>query len=236
VKSFSAANYRRAGLAGESIAVVFGSDLANSTEAARLPLPTTLAGTTVKVKDGANIERLAPLFFVSPNQVNYLVPLGTAPGFATVTITNANNRAAAETTQVLNIAPGIFTANSNGSGVPAALALRVKADGSRQYEPVFRFDTEQNKFVPAEIDLGPETDQVFLVLFATGLRRAPLSALAAQVGGGLADIVFAGPTPGFEGVDQVNILLPRRLIGLGDGALILMADDQKANSITINVK
>src|SRR5262249_31728044 len=151
-------SYRRAGLAGESIVAAFGSDLSNRTEAATtLPLPTTLAGTTVKFKDGANVERLAPLFFVSPGQINYLVPLGTEPGLVTVTMTNANGKAVVEETQVLTIAPGVFTANADGRGAPAALALRVRADGSQRFDPVFRFDPAQNKFVPSEIDLGAET-------------------------------------------------------------------------------
>src|SRR5262245_59018987 len=140
VKSISAASFRRAGLAGGSIVAAFGADLATTTEAATLPLPLTLGGTTVRIRDGANVERLAPLFFVSPAQVNYLIPPGAAPGFATVTITNENNVAKAEETQVLTIAPGVFTANADGRGAPVALSLRVKSDGSQQYAPVFRFD------------------------------------------------------------------------------------------------
>jgi uncharacterized protein (TIGR03437 family) len=237
VKSVSAASYRRAGLAEESIVAAFGSDLATTTEAATaLPLPTTLGGTTVKIQDGADVEQSAALFFVSPNQVNYLVPLGTKPGFATVTVTNANNKGMAESTQVLTIAPGIFTANSDGRGVPAAFALRVSADGSQRFDPVFRFDPAQNSFVPTPIDLGAETDQVFLVLFATGLRGVAPSLIDATIDEGLADIVFAGAAPGFEGVDQVNIRLTRRLIARGEVGLALMADDQKANPVTISIK
>ncbi|MGH9934797.1 MAG: hypothetical protein ACREAM_01045, partial [Blastocatellia bacterium] len=193
VKSVSAASFRRAGLAGESIVAAFGADLATTTEAATTtPLPTTLGGTTVKIKDGSNVERLAPLFFVSPNQANYLVPFGTEPGLATVTVTNANSKAMVEETQVLTIAPGVFTANANGRGAPTALALRVKSDGSQRFEPVFRFDPAQNKFVSVEIDLGDETDQVFLVLFATGLRSGDPSVIQAEIGGGFANVLFVG--------------------------------------------
>ncbi len=237
VKSFSAASFRRAGLAGESIVAAFGSDLANTTEAATtLPLPTALGGTTVRIKDGAGAERLAPLFFVSPNQVNYLVPRGTEPGLAAVTVTNANGKAVAEDTQVLTIAPGIFTANSDGLGAPAALALRIRADGAQQFDPVFRFDQAQNKFVPAAIDLGAETDPVFLVLFATGLRSLDPSLIEATVDGGLADILFVGAAPGLAGVDQVNIRLSRQLVGRGEVSLVLFADDQKANQVVISVR
>jgi uncharacterized protein (TIGR03437 family) len=237
VKSFSAASFRRAGLAGESIVAAFGSELASTTEAAAtLPLPTALGGTTVRIKDGAGFERLAPLFFVSPNQVNYLVPLGTEPGFAAVTVTNANGRAVAEDTQVLTIAPGIFTANSDGRDAPAALALRVRADGSQRFDPVFRFDPAQNRFVPAEIDLGVGTDQVFLILFATGMRNLDPSLIEATVDGELADILFVGGAPGLAGVDQVNMRLARPLAGRGEVGVVLYADDQKANPVTISVR
>jgi len=68
-----------AGLAAEEIASAFGTNLSASTAvAASLPLPVTLAGVTVRVRDSVDNERLAPLFFVSPGQINYLVPSGTA--------------------------------------------------------------------------------------------------------------------------------------------------------------
>ncbi|HEX4950154.1 MAG TPA: hypothetical protein VFZ34_26040, partial [Blastocatellia bacterium] len=80
VTSVSGASYRRAGLAPEAIISAFGSNLATATETAKdKPLPTTLAGTRVKIVDSLGIERFAPLFYVSPEQVNYLIPLGTEP-------------------------------------------------------------------------------------------------------------------------------------------------------------
>jgi uncharacterized protein (TIGR03437 family) len=151
-------------------------------------------------------------------------------------VTNANNRAATEETQVMSIAPGVFTANGDGSGVPAALALRVKADGSQRFDLVFRFDPAQNRFVPAAIDMGVETDQVFLVLFATGLRAVAPSAIEAGIGGKLAEVLFAGAAPGLDGIDQGNIRLSRELIGRGEVGVVLHADDQNANAVTISVK
>ncbi|MEK7830404.1 MAG: hypothetical protein AAB401_04915, partial [Acidobacteriota bacterium] len=67
----SAASYAGERLAPEEIVSAFGIGLATATQVATtLPLPTTLAGTTVKVRDSANVERQAPLFFVAPTQVN----------------------------------------------------------------------------------------------------------------------------------------------------------------------
>jgi hypothetical protein len=86
--SVSAASYGASELARDSIAIAFGASLARATLSALLPLHPSIAGTTVRVKDSAGVERLAPLFFVSPTQVNYQVPAGTSIGGATITVTS----------------------------------------------------------------------------------------------------------------------------------------------------
>ncbi len=238
VASVSAASFSGATLAGESIVAAFGTGLAVATQAAAtLPLPTSLAGTTITVKDSAGAERLAPLFFVSPAQANYQMPPGTAPGSATVTIINRYGEVSAGTVRVEAVAPGLFAANANGQGVAAALALRVKADGSQSYEPVSRFDPTQNRFVSVPIDLGSETDQVFLILFGTGARfRSSLLTVSARIGGVDAPVLFVGAQGDFVGLDQINLQVPRSLIGRGEVEIRLTADGQQANAVTINVK
>jgi uncharacterized protein (TIGR03437 family) len=238
VASVSAASFSGVTLASESIVAAFGTGLAIITEAAAtLPLPTSLAGTTITVKDSAGAERLAPLFFVSPAQANYQMPPGTAPGMATVTITNRYGEVSAGTVQIAAVAPGLFAANANGQGVAAALVLRVKADGTQQFEPVSRFDAAQNRFVPTPIDLGPASDQVFLILFGTGARfRSSLSSVSARIGGVEAPVLFVGAQGDFVGLDQINLQLPRSLIGRGEVEIRLIADGQSANAVTINIK
>ena len=238
VASVSAASFSGATLASESIVAAFGAGLAITTQAAAtLPLPTALAGTTINVKDSAGVERQAPLFFVSPGQINYQMPPGTAPGQATVTITNRYGEVSAGTVRIAAVAPGLFAANANGQGVAAALALRVKADGSQSYEPVSRFDAAQNRFVSTPIDLGPETDQVFLILFGTGLRfNSGLPATKVSVGGVDSEVLFAGATPDFVGLDQANVRLARNLIGRGEMDVVLTADGKTANTVRIGIK
>ena len=69
----SAASFSGTELAADLIVAAFGNELATDTvSASTMPLTTLLGGTTVKVRDGAGFERVAPLFFVSPTQVNYL--------------------------------------------------------------------------------------------------------------------------------------------------------------------
>jgi len=238
IANVSAASFSGPPLASESIVAAFGLGLATTTQAATtLPLPTSLAGTTVKVKDSAGTERLAPLFFVSPNQVNYQIPPGTAAGTATITITSEAGAVSTGTAQIAAAAPSLFTANASGQGVAAAVALRVKADGSQSYEPVAQFDAAQNKYVSRPIDLGPETDQVYLLLFGTGIRyRSTLSAVSARIGTIDAPALYAGAQGGFVGLDQVNVRLPRSLIGQGEIDLVLAVDGQNANMVRVNIQ
>src|SRR5262249_43323996 len=149
--------------------------------------PTTLGETTVKVKDNTGMERAAPLFFVSPMQINFLTPAGSIPGPATVTVTGSNGATSTGATQINTVSPGLFTANSDGAGAPAAIVVRVKSDNTQEIEAVAQLDSTTNKFVPRPIDLGPDagasSDRVFLILFGTGLRgRSGLSRIIARIG------------------------------------------------------
>ncbi|MGH9936234.1 MAG: hypothetical protein ACREAM_08310, partial [Blastocatellia bacterium] len=120
VASVSAASFSGLELAAESIAAAFGQDLATATEAATsLPLPTTLAGASVRVRDSAGTERAAPLFFASPLQINYQIPPGAAPGAASVSVLRGETVIAAGAAPIAMVAPGLFAANANGQGVAA---------------------------------------------------------------------------------------------------------------------
>ena len=91
VACVSAASFRAADVASEAIIAAFGVNMATATlQANTVPLPTQLAGTTVTVKDSLGVERLAPLFFVSANQINYQMPPGTAAGQTTITVRSGN--------------------------------------------------------------------------------------------------------------------------------------------------
>ena len=235
--SVSAASYQRVLLARGSIASAFGTALATGSQsAAGAPLPTNLAGTTVTVKDSLGRQRLAPLFYVSPTQINYQIPPGTANGAATVFISNGSGIFTTSTIQVTRVAPGFFTANSAGTGLAAAQTQRLRGATST-FEPMWRFDVATNKPVALPIDLGPTTDQVYLVLFGTGLRfRTALSTVKATIGGVNAEVVYAGVQPDFVGLDQVNVLLPRTLIGRGEVDVVLIVDGQAANTVRVNIK
>ncbi len=238
VAGVSAASFIGTSLATESIVAAFGSGLAKSTEVATTqPLPTTLGGTQVSVLDSQGTERLAPLFFISPGQINFQVPPGTATGQALVTIIQDGAMVAAASPQIAMVSPGLFSANASGQGLVIGVALRVKADGTQSFEPVVNFDEEKRQFVAAPINLDSPSDNVFLVLFGTGLRnRSALSAVDVKIGGVNAEAIFAGPQGSFVGLDQLNVSLPRSLAGRGEVDVAVTIDGHEANRLKVAIK
>ncbi|NOT63130.1 MAG: PKD domain-containing protein [Acidobacteria bacterium] len=88
----SAASYAGV-IAPDSIVALFGTGMATGIGfGATVPLPTTLLGTTVMVRDSLGTSRPAPLFFVAATQINFLVPKDTAPGASTIIIRAATAR------------------------------------------------------------------------------------------------------------------------------------------------
>ena len=90
--------------------------------ASTVPLPTTLGGATVTIRDSLGTEQLASLFFTSPGQINCHIPAGLAPGAANVTVTTTSGAEINGALQIANVAPGLFSASATGQGVAAALA------------------------------------------------------------------------------------------------------------------
>ncbi len=235
--SVSAASFvSNASLTADEIVAGFGTGLSqNVIPATTVPLPTQLDGTEVIVKDANGTERPAGLFFVAPTQLNYLIPAGTANGNVTITVRRNGVDTAQGTATIESVAPGLFAANANGQGVAAAVILR-RRNGVDTFEPVAQFNQAVSRFEPLPIDLGPDTDTVFLLAFGTGFRAAAQSAVSATVGGTASTFVATAPVSGFEGLDQANILIPRSLIGRGLVDIVFMADGKTANTVQINIK
>lgn len=158
-------------------------------------------------------------------------------GPALVTVTAGDGRISTGVVQLNPVAPGLFTADASGGGIPAANALLFRFDGSAVAQSVGRFDPATNRFVPEPLDLGPEDNHLFLVLFGTGISaRTELSAVTARIGGVLAPVTFASAQGGFVGLDQVNVEVPRDLAGRGEVEVELIVDGQTTNTVTINIR
>jgi uncharacterized protein (TIGR03437 family) len=245
VTSTNAASFSAAQMAPESIIAAFGTGMATGVQvASTVPLPTNLGGTTVKVIDSANISRDAALFFVAPLQVNFQAPPGTAEGVARVIVQLNGNIVDAGTINITKVAPGMFSASADGTGVASALVLRFNAaNPGGVYEPVARYDAGQGKFVPIQIDMGPATDTLYLILYGTGLRSRTNAGNVLITLDSLpqrplnpADFEDCFAAPGFVGLDQCNIKLPRTLIGKGLINVTLTVDGKISNTIQLLFK
>lgn len=223
----NAADYRGGQLALDSIVAAFGTNLASSIESAQsLPLPQALAGTTVTVNGSA-----APLFFVSPTQLNFLLPPNLELGPAQILVSNAAGTYALGTVEIVAARPALFTANASGQGDAAAVAT---ADGI--------------SFQTAPFDVTINGKPNVLLLFGTGWRRAAVNtpntsngvaeAVTVTVEGLTARVLFAGAHGGLAGLDQLNVELPAGLAGKGARRVdvIVTVNGSVANRVTVPLK
>jgi uncharacterized protein (TIGR03437 family) len=231
----SAASYQGPELAAASIASAFGGGFSTTSETATtLPLPFSLAGVSVIVTDSLGASRPAPLFFVSSSQINLLIPNETAGGAAAITVARGSKIRWRSAVTVAQVAPGLFSANSDGRGVAAAVALLVRSDGSRTSQLAFECADGAGSCVPLPLELGAGNDRAFLQLFGTGIRgRQALEDVHVQIGGMEAEVLYAGPQGSFVGLDQVNVEIPRALAGKGEVEVMLAVGAETSNLVTV---
>jgi len=222
-------------IAPNSIVSAHGLQIGAATKSAlSLPLPIVLSGVSLQITDSLSVSGLQSLFYVAPNQINFVVS-NIATGTASVKILNGDTPEPTATVQVATVAPGLFTVNGAGTGVPAALAIRRSIATQTDTEvPVFNCNA--NSCTSTGIDVGPDA-QVFLSLFGTGIRgRSSLANVVVTIGGVSATVLFAGAQGEFPGLDQVNVVLPANLQGRGQQDLVLTVDGQVANTVRIHIK
>jgi uncharacterized protein (TIGR03437 family) len=207
--------------AAEEQVSLFGSNLAAATLlGAPLPLPTSLGGVTVNVTDSA--IHPAGLILVSPGQLNFVMPAGIAGSTATVTVVSPSASVAPLRIPIAPVAPGIYSAGSNGKGLAAAQIIRVRADGTQTSEIVS----------PSPISFGSDT--LYLVLYGTGIRgRSSIGNVSCTIGAATLPVIYAGAQPQYPGLDQVDVLLPASLKGSGQVNVTVIVDGQTSNPVTL---
>ena len=202
---------------------IFGSTLSLATaSASAVPLPTSLADTTVTVNGLPG-----RLLYVSPTQINVELPYIIPPGPVSFVVTSAGAASTPFATHVSPAAPGIFT---SADGQAAAL------DND---DPASAIDADH----PAKV--GSVVSLFFTGLGAVDIpvhagEPGPLSPLAkavakvaATVGGQPATIQFAGLAPGYAGLAQVNLVVPP--LATGVYPVIIVVGDAVSNSALLNV-
>ena len=210
---------------------LFGAKLATSTAFASSPAwPSTLGGATVTIRDSAGTAHTATLSYASAAQINYRVPDTVATGLATVTIT-ADGVSIPGAINVVSAYPNLF--NVGAESLVAGYVLRFRSNGTQSTEPVWGV-TAAGTITPTPIDLGADSDLVYLVLFGTGLGKN--AQVAVSIGGVNLTPAYAGPQGTFTGLDQYNLLLPRSLAGKGKVGVIITADGRTSNQVNVSIK
>jgi uncharacterized protein (TIGR03437 family) len=205
-------------IAGKAIVAAFGAGLATMTQAATaLPLPIELGGTTIRVTDSTGATRSAPMFYASPNQINYQIPPDTTIGPAFVTVTSSDGRVSTGAIQIISSAPALFTLSGDGQGAAAAL------DGLTYAGPPFnatRSTGEPN--ILAFFCTGFGAD-------ATDIDGNVNASVQVTIDGNPSTLLYAGRAPGLTGANQVNVLLPA---GISSGTHTLQLS---RNSVSSNI-
>lgn len=222
--------------ASEAIASAYGAELAAGVTVARLPLPVELDGLEVRVRDARGNDSAGSLYFVSPAQVNFVLGPNLAAGLAQVELRRRGRTLATGAVLIEDVAPALFSANGDGQGVGAALAVTVRPDGSQLVRPVFDAGAPAGGRTAMPIGLGEGGERVYLELFGTGLRHARGEAFATI---GEVEVPVIGPVAQAEypGLDQVNLgPLPRSLAGRGELPIRLLVRGRAANPVTVRIQ
>jgi uncharacterized protein (TIGR03437 family) len=204
-----------------SIVSMFGTNFANSTGAASVkPLPDTLNGVSILVN---NVP--APLIFVNQLQANFQLPFETQPGTATVVVTANGLESQAAMVNVSAVEPGIFETGTNQ-------AVVLNPDNSLA-----------DSGSPAKVG-------TVVVMYVTGLGPLdhplptgspalsnPLSNATVvptvTIGGANAVVQFAGMSPGFVGLGQINMVIPK--LANGTYPVVVTQGSQSSNNPVMSV-
>ncbi len=233
----NAASFAQGTVTPGYLATLFGTNLATgAVPATTNPLPTTLSGSTVTLTDGAGKTLTAELLFVSPGQVNFLVPASAQAGSGTLTVAQGA-LTATYSLQIGATHPGLFAANSQGTGAATGNALHLAADGSETYSEISNCSGSPLVCSSLPIAFTSDSDRIFLVLYGTGIRNVTsASTVTVIIAGQSLPVLYAGPQNQYEGLDQINVELPRSMASAGQVPVQVTIDGQSANPVSIIVQ
>jgi uncharacterized protein (TIGR03437 family) len=194
-------------LAPNAIATIYGTNLSYDTGAVsdgnivNRMMPVMLAGVRVFVAGIA-----APLYYVSPKQINFVIPSSIYPGEM-----------------------DLFLSREGTGGPHVSITVRDVGPGLYQWEPGMIASTHADGSV---ITSGhPARAGEVVVLYGTGLGRTDPDVVSGQISMAAAQIVslsglrllvagtavqaaslyYAGVTPGIPGLYQINVKLPAQM-------------------------
>jgi uncharacterized protein (TIGR03437 family) len=212
-----------------ALASVFGTGLSNAIYKSAAPYPTSL-GAAGLGGDGVSVSvngQAAPVFFVSPTQINFQVPWETAAGTASVTVSVAGGASNTVSVPVVSAGPGLFVSGTSAIVQNAAdYSLNGPSHPAAAGSTIIAYLTGSGPVSPAA------TDGVAAPLTSLMYATAPHSA---TIGSTAATVSFAGLAPGWVGLVQANVLVPAALAA-GTYPLTVTIDGQTSNAGSISVQ
>lgn len=193
----NAASYNAATIAPGQLVTIFGANLASG------GIKVTFDGTP------------AQLLYTTANQIGAIVPLSLAGKTSTVVqVAVGSQTSAALTKTVAATAPGIFTANSSGSGQGAIV----------------------NQSGTINSAASPAPKGSIVAIYLTGLGAASPT-VTATIGGQSATVAYAGAAPGaVQGLYQVNVTVPASAPSGAQPLVITAAGTASQSGVTIAIQ
>ncbi len=190
-------------IARGSVFSIFGENLGPATPqtVSAFPLTSTFGGVSLAVTQKGVTTQAFPIF-VSPSQINAIMPSTVASGLATLRLTYLTGKSNAITIQIANSAPGIFAVSSGGYG-PGIVQNFISASNQ-----------------PINSSTAPAAPGQTIIIWGTGLgpvafpdNVAPTAGnvstpVTVTIGGIPASIQYSGRTPCCSGVDQIVATVP----------------------------
>lgn len=171
-----------------------------------VPMPTEIADVQVLVNDIP-----APLYYVSPLQINFLVPMrapSSGTGEIVVVKPSTGQVIGAGTVAFDAVSPALFVVGGGASGQVAALnqdnTINSASNPIPKGQVIQMFGTGQGFIPNAPPDGVPAEGQIPIV-------EQPLKVLIGTDFVADSDILYSGLAPGLIGVWQINVRIPDRV-------------------------
>ena len=184
------------GAISEVSGFLFSGETAVGTADSSLPL----AGVAASIQDSTGKQTAASLYYVSPTQIDLVIPEGLTPDNstqATLSIVTSSGQTITNLFWLRLLGPEVYS---------TGLATRVAPDGSSETFPFLACTS--TPCTPAPIGLGPVGTKVYLMFYGTGFRHlSALQNVSATLGGVPAAVISAGAQSPHPGLDQITVLV-----------------------------
>jgi adhesin/invasin len=208
----NAASYQQSYAPGMALAI-FGTQLALTTNtASTLPLPTVQDNVSVTVNAVA-----APLYYISPTQLNVQIPYETPIGGNVTVVVGNNGQTASTTIQMSAAAPGIFFDNSTRALLLTPTATRGQT--------VALYLTGAGAVQPS-VATGATP--------SSSATPVPAQETLVTVGGVEASTTYIGIPTWSVGVLQVNFIVPSTA-ALGPQSVVVSVGEVASAGVTLTV-